>query len=597
MISERISTIALFVDLIFVATTLGGYEAVVLEPSGFLWSEAFGVSAGQQVGEGTYGGGATGINTHALLWSGTPESYVDLNPSGFSYSYAAGVSAGQQVGWGGGTAAGNNTHALLWSGTPESYVDLNPSGFFLSLADGISGGQQVGGGWLTATGSTTHALLWSGTPESYVDLNPSGFSDSGAVGVSGGQQVGWGSHGGPATGSNMHALLWSGTPESYVDLNPSGFSSSSATGVSAGQQVGWGGAPGSDTHALLWSGTPESYVDLNPSGFLRSAAHGVSGGQQVGVGYGTATGSNNHALLWSGTPESYIDLHTFLPAGYFDSCAYGVDSLGNVVGYACGVDTEFNAVMWVPEPAVPPPPPPPPEQPNIYGLFVGALDIAFPGGPWPEGISGRWDFIADTLCTKLENPDLLGMKEGHVLKSQLLNSQKVDEWDYVPLSEIELHVNGADEVMRPQDQLIFYIGGHGGMGYAGDSLVYTGEMITGSQITEMLRVLGDKEKWVFIDSCYSGGILNQLKELPNIAVFASAEPDREGIMNGIGYSHFGCALVDAFSPREIWTPDNHYHLGADNDLDHKVTFAELDSWLQEYPYPFTGSCEKIFLKR
>ena len=48
-----------------------------------------------------------------------------------------------------------------------------------------------------------------------------------------------------------------------------------------------------------------------------------------------------HAMLWSGTAASFIDLHSFLPEGRTNSVARGIDSEGNIVGYADG-----QAVMW-----------------------------------------------------------------------------------------------------------------------------------------------------------------------------------------------------------------------------------------------------------
>jgi uncharacterized membrane protein len=191
---------------------------------------------------------------HALLWSGTAESYVDLNPSGVHESKAYGVSAGQQVGYGDG-------RALLWSGTSDSSVMLNPSGFQHSYACGISGGQQVGwGDGPATTGNRAHALLWSGTAASYVDLNPIGFDESRAYSVSIGQQVGYGY--GNSTGGQWHALLWSGSAESYVDLHsflPPGYDSSCATGIdSAGSIVGYA-ITNDDTycHAVLWKYQPD----------------------------------------------------------------------------------------------------------------------------------------------------------------------------------------------------------------------------------------------------------------------------------------------------------------------------------------------------
>ena len=72
----------------------------------------------------------------AVLGGGQPAAAadylaIDLNPSGFLNSHALGVSGGQQVGDGFGLATGG-THALLWSGSAASVIDLNPSGFAFS---------------------------------------------------------------------------------------------------------------------------------------------------------------------------------------------------------------------------------------------------------------------------------------------------------------------------------------------------------------------------------------------------------------------------------------------------------------------------------
>lgn len=194
---------------------------------------------------------------------------------------------------------------------------------------------------LLAAGGASQA--W-GASYKAIDLNPSGFSHSVAQGISGTQQVGCGG----ATGGNEHALLWSSSAASYVDLNPSGFEWSEAFGISGTQQVGRG-----DSHALLWSGTAASYVDLNPSGFTYSYAYGTNGTQQVGYGNGSATGGNYHALLWSETAASYVDLHQFLPTGFANSYAHGIDSYGNIVGSAADSSGNGHAILWepIPEPA------------------------------------------------------------------------------------------------------------------------------------------------------------------------------------------------------------------------------------------------------
>jgi hypothetical protein len=150
-------------------------------------------------------------------------------------------------------------------------------------------------------------------------------------------------------------MLWilDGTTATAYDIHPkTGYYESWAWDVSGDQLVGSGyvSSEGFD-HALLWTWddltSTTSVLDLHPTtGFDKTIARGVSGGLQVGEGYGTATGGYDHALLWSGTAGSIIDLHDYLPTGYTTSGAYGIDSAGNIVGYA-----DNYAVMWTPIPA------------------------------------------------------------------------------------------------------------------------------------------------------------------------------------------------------------------------------------------------------
>jgi len=339
------------------------YTAIDLTPGDWRFDSSYGrgISGTQQVGNG---GGLNFPNsgTHALLWNGSANSYVDLNPSGFnsgfSVSYARAICGTQQVGDGHGpsTGTGSPEHALLWTGTAASYVDLNPTGFTSSYAYGTNGTYQVGYGTGPATGyNIYHALLWNGSAASCVDLNPGGFSQSYARGISGSQQAGYGT----AANGNTHALLWEGTAASSVDLNPDGFTTSYAYGISGTQQVGYGSgsATGGNDHALLWEGIVESFVDLNPGGFTSSYVYGTNGTQQVGYGTGSATGGNTHALLWNGSADSFIDLHQFLPAelqsSYYTSKAIGIDSYGNIIGLVSrdGPNPGTRAVLWqIPEP-------------------------------------------------------------------------------------------------------------------------------------------------------------------------------------------------------------------------------------------------------
>lgn len=70
--------------------------------------------------------------------------------------------------WGAsGPATGNNTHAILWTGTAASAVDLNPSGFTSSQANGVTDGEQAGSA--RSANGVSHAMLWRGTAASAVD--------------------------------------------------------------------------------------------------------------------------------------------------------------------------------------------------------------------------------------------------------------------------------------------------------------------------------------------------------------------------------------------------------------------------------------------
>lgn len=332
------------------------FTAIDLNPSGFSFSMAEGISGGQQVGNGYGPAAGHPGQPHALLWRGNASSVVDLHPPGFTYSSADAICGDQQVG--SGIPPGSYLdHALLWRGSAGSVVDLHPpSGFIESDAHGTSGGQQVGRG---ATGECCglpdHALLWRGSAASVVDLHPhpTEFSDFGALGTSGGQQVGRGSvsvagHRGPT-----HALLWRGSAESEVDLHPSGFTWSEAHGTNGEVQVGYGSPTGKVNHALLWRGSAASVVDLHPPGFTSSQATGTNGEEQVGSGILLAE-HVHHALLWRGSAASVVDLHAFLPPGFLFSTAMAIDSNGDIVGFAYGSDPGgSHAFLWrrnVPKP-------------------------------------------------------------------------------------------------------------------------------------------------------------------------------------------------------------------------------------------------------
>jgi hypothetical protein len=151
-----------YADAIPHALLWHGSRAVVdLNPPGYSRSIGTGVSGDQQVGFGSalllpsgalvdsVGGTLAGLSgslgrlllreafayagPHALLWSGTALSAVDLSPPGIPWSPATAVAGGRQVGWGAGPATNYYPRALLWSGSAESVVNLHallPPGAF-----------------------------------------------------------------------------------------------------------------------------------------------------------------------------------------------------------------------------------------------------------------------------------------------------------------------------------------------------------------------------------------------------------------------------------------------------------------------------------
>jgi len=334
------------------------YTMIDLTPAGSTTASVAGISGGQQVGSAGFSP-APGqpLDTHAMLWSGDAGSAIDLG-----VGTASAVSNGQQAG-------SANGHAALWNGTLESLIDLNPTFWTQSAATGIANGLQVG--WASRQtlcgecggGRTTiysqHPFLWSGSAASAIDLTPFnlGFGAGQALGTDGVQQVGYGQQ---VLGANAfsapYAVLWTGTADSAINLNPVGSIESQAKAVFGGQQVGFGFA----RHALMWTGSAASFVDLHPAGYSISEANATNGVQQVGYGLlgNTSTVSgNSHALVWSGSAASVIDLNQFMPLGFTDATATGIDAAGNIVGWAStgsrGTPANIHAVIWVPsDPAI-----------------------------------------------------------------------------------------------------------------------------------------------------------------------------------------------------------------------------------------------------
>lgn len=128
-----------------------------LNPAGYSGgSIIFGIDSSTNTEAGT---AAINGSAHAFLWRGQTSSGVDLHPSAFSDSAAYAAANGKQVGI---VANSSDTpHAVVWSGTAASYIDLQkflPSTFTSSEAKAIAPDGTISGFATDANGQ--HAILW-----------------------------------------------------------------------------------------------------------------------------------------------------------------------------------------------------------------------------------------------------------------------------------------------------------------------------------------------------------------------------------------------------------------------------------------------------
>ena len=332
------------------------YVMIDLTPAGATTSSAAAMSSTQQGGSAGFLSAAGLAETHAIVWSGDANSYVDLGVGSIN-----GMSDVQQVG-------ASNNHAALWNGSAASYIDLNPGLWTQSIAYGVANGQQVGvaqrqqvcaekKGACSSSGTylVIHPFLWAGSADSAIDLAPSNlpFAAAGtALNTDGIQQVGYVQQ---VLGFNAfggaQAAVWSGSGASTVLLHPANSSESQAKAVSNGQQVGFAFAH----HAVIWFGSAASAIDINPAGVNFSEANATNGLQQAGfalVSSAPNLAAHSHAFVWSGSAASAIDLNQFMPIGFTDAAASGIDAAGNIVGWASkgprSNPANVHAVMWMP---------------------------------------------------------------------------------------------------------------------------------------------------------------------------------------------------------------------------------------------------------
>ena len=234
---------------------------------------------------------------HAVMWDSQGQGPVDLHNSN-NNSRALACDGFREVGEDDngptqstvyGTQFGTS-HAVLWTGTAKSEIDLHSGPFSNSQANGISGAIQVGWGanikevqvWngpgttpFTVKSMFRHAVMWTGTPGSIRDLHPAGYEESAFMGVgqlnANGIKVGWARPLPPAamSGSPLtlpqllglkHAMVWTNT--GVIDLHqflPAGYWASFAMGIDPITKQIVGGAltaPDSLITTIIWTPNP-----------------------------------------------------------------------------------------------------------------------------------------------------------------------------------------------------------------------------------------------------------------------------------------------------------------------------------------------------
>jgi hypothetical protein len=111
-------------------------------------------------------------SVNALLWNSVSSMAINIRPSMSTFSSAASISGNQQCGSFIGPQTGGASHAVLWTGTAASAVDLNPNSTF-NRSEGLAvrNGLQVGYATPITNTSRPQAIAWHGTAASWINLH------------------------------------------------------------------------------------------------------------------------------------------------------------------------------------------------------------------------------------------------------------------------------------------------------------------------------------------------------------------------------------------------------------------------------------------
>ncbi len=298
-------------------------------------------------------------------------------------------------------------------------------------------------------------------------------------------------------------------------------------------------------HGFLYEEGHWTILDVPDA--TRTWVRGIDNGKIVGwyeSEYDTETGAR-HSFIYDGTDWQTID-----KPGASWTQATGIDGNRIAGQYWVDIGNTLSLAHFIREPG-----------PDTYGVFVGinaktkdksGNDVFFRGG---DAAKNLMNTIARTV--------------GWAAKPILLADSAI-----IATRLEDAIVDCLDKGMDAGDRLILYVACHGGSVQPpadqryldeptfspGDEYLGLGStdrayQLTDDDLTSIFSGLDDINKWIFLDSCHSGGFWNDmqvtsndygdLEKLSNIGLLAaSTEGGRTHFSNGL--PDFGRGLKDAF---------------------------------------------------
>jgi len=211
------------------------------------------------------------------------------------------------------------TEILTFPGDSVDVRDINDQG-------AVAGRLERLNGW-------SYPFVWRDGVTSVLDTPPgrtgAAFSINNA-----GQAVGVAEF----PGDLYHAVLW-GADGHLTDLGAPYGGWSVATAVNnAGDAVGWTDNEFGAPRAVLWRDGTATALPMLPGSFVTSAWAVNDAGQVVG---GAWPGDRGDAFMYyDGAMMALPDL------GGTGACAYGINNIGQVVGWSYTPDGQYRAALW-----------------------------------------------------------------------------------------------------------------------------------------------------------------------------------------------------------------------------------------------------------